>query len=491
MTQTNAKLARANHEKILDRAQLALQDDFLRAAVRFTADKLRNKKQATTEETGNWEAWRSRGSEIRAHTIANLDYYLNLFVNNVREAGGSVYFAKDAKEASAFVLQIAKDKHARSVVKSKSMVSEEIHLNERLGEANIEVVETDLGEYIVQLAGETPSHIIIPAIHKNRDQIRELFTAAGGKNLTTETKVLTAFARQTMREKFQHADIGITGCNFGVAESGTITLFTNEGNADMVSNLPQTHIVLMGMERIVPTFGDLEVMATLLPRSATGQKLTTYMSMITGPKRSNESDGASELHVVILDNGRSRQLGDPRFQDVLKCIRCGACLNVCPVYRQVGGHSYGSVYPGPIGAVLSPLLNEGDQHADLPFASSLCGACSEACPVRIPLHDMLVYLRQRAVEKGKTSMGERIVFKSFARVFSSSRRYRVALGMARLLQKPLVKKGIISAQLGPLAGWTKGRDAPALAKQSFRNQWSELKQELGEAREEERHDERK
>ncbi|QQE81398.1 iron-sulfur cluster-binding protein [Alicyclobacillus sp. SO9] len=463
---------------MLDRSKLALQDDFLRTAVRFTQDKLRNKKRATTEEFGNWEEWRARGSAIRAHTVEYLDYYLQQFVENVRNAGGTVYFAKNAAEASAQVIKIAKDKKAKSIVKSKSMVSEEIHINKKLLNEKMEVVETDLGEYIIQLAEETPSHIIIPAIHKNRNQIKDLFNAAGGENLTTETKVLTAFARQTLREKFRNADIGITGCNFGIAESGTVTLFTNEGNADMVTNLPKTHIVLMGMERILPTFSDLEVMANLLPRSATGQKLTTYMSMITGAKRNDELDGSSELHLIILDNGRSRQLGDSQFQDVLKCIRCGACLNVCPVYRQVGGHSYGSVYPGPIGAVLSPLLNEGDKYSDLPFASSLCGACSEACPVQIPLHDMLVHLRQRAVENGYGSAAERMAFKGFARTFSSSKRYRAAMGTARVLQKPFVRNGVISSQIGPLSGWTKGRDAPSLAKQSFRNRWSSLKQEL-------------
>lgn len=463
---------------IRNRSRLALRDDFLRDAVRFTADKLRTKKQVVTEELGNWEEWRERGREIRSHTVANLDYYLGQFANNVRLAGGTVHFAADGTEAAQIVTDIAKRKHAKRIVKSKSMVSEEVHINHHLEEAGMKVVETDLGEYIIQLAGETPSHIIIPAIHKNREQIKQLFTSAGGEGLTTDTKVLAAFARQKLREEFISADIGITGCNFGIAESGTIVLFTNEGNADMVTNLPDTHIVLMGMERVLPTFADLEVIANLLPRSATGQKQTTYMSMITGPRKPDEGDGAKELHVVILDNGRSQQLGDEQFQDVLNCIRCGACLNVCPVYRQIGGHSYGSVYPGPIGAVLTPLLNQGPEFADLPFASSLCGACSEACPVKIPLHDMLVYLRQRTVERGKANPLERLAFKGYRTVFSNAKRYRLAMKAGNIVQKPLVTGDHIEAKIGPLTGWTSTRYAPKIAKQSFRDKWETLSKEL-------------
>jgi L-lactate dehydrogenase complex protein LldF len=463
---------------VLDRSRLALQDDFLRAAVRFTADRLRGKKQTATEELGRWEEWRERGRQIRSHTVANLDYYLNQFTDNITAAGGTVHFAGDAAEAGSMVLDIIRKKQARSVVKSKSMVSEEVGVNHLLEAEGVEVVETDLGEYIVQLAKETPSHIIIPAIHKNRQQIKELFTNAGGEGLTTDTKTLTAFARNKLREKFLNADVGITGCNFGVAESGSIVLFTNEGNADMVTNLPSTHIVLMGMERLVPTFADLEAMANLLPRAATGQRITTYMSVLTGTRNNGDRDGASEMHVIILDNGRSSQLGDDKMQSVLNCIRCGACLNVCPVYRQVGGHAYGSVYPGPIGAVLTPLLNQGEEYKDLPNASSLCGACSEACPVKIPLHDMLVYLRQRNVAEGRTKPVERLAFRGFKFVFSNARRYKLSFRAARLGQKPLVKDGHIESKIGPLKGWTDARNAPAVAPMSFRERWQSLAKEL-------------
>ncbi|WP_206922356.1 LutB/LldF family L-lactate oxidation iron-sulfur protein [Alicyclobacillus suci] len=459
---------------VLKRAEMAMQDEFLRKAVRFTTDRLRNKKQTVTASFGHWEAWRERGEAIRAHTIANLDFYLGQFADNLEKQGAHVHFAHDAAEAVTAVREVVREKGAKQIVKSKSMVSEEIHINQHLEADGVRVIETDLGEYIIQLAHEAPSHIIIPAIHKNREQIRALFEADGAKNLSTETRDLTAFARHRLREAFLAADIGITGCNFGIAETGSMVLFTNEGNADMVMNIPKTHIVVMGMERILPTLSDLEVMAHLLPKSATGQNVITYMSMITGPRRSLDHDGPTDLHVIILDNGRSRQLGDAQFQAVLHCIRCGACLNVCPVYRQIGGHAYGAVYPGPIGAVLSPLLNGGEQYSDLPYASSLCGACYEACPVRIPLHDMLVHERQRQVQKGHGKPLEQLAMKGYRQMFAKPGRYRLAVRMARSFQGPLVHNGKIRARIGPLGGWTASRDFPALAKRSFRDLWPHL-----------------
>ena len=280
------------------------------------------------------------------------------------------------------VVDVVKQRQARRVVKSKSMLSEEIGINEVLEKAGVDVVETDLGEWIIQLAHETPSHLILPAIHKQRAGIQKLFEEENGEKLSPETKVLAGYARRRLRQKFQEAEVGITGCNFAIAETGSVVLFTNEGNGRMVTTLPDTHIVLMGMERIVPTWSDLEVMANLLPRSATGQKLTTYLNVISGPKGPLEEDGANEVHIIIVDNGRSKLLGDPEFQDVLHCIRCGACLNVCPVYRHIGGHAYGSVYSGPIGAVLTPLLRPTAPAGELANASTLCGACFEACPVK-------------------------------------------------------------------------------------------------------------
>jgi L-lactate dehydrogenase complex protein LldF len=477
-----------------ERSQQALQDEFLRAAVRFTTERLRSKKREGTEHLGRWEEWRERARQIRAHTIEYLDYYLDQFAAQVEKAGGHVHFANDADEAVSIALDIAKSKGARTVVKSKSMVSEEMHLNQKFAEQGIECLEADLGEYIIQLANESPSHIIIPAIHKNREQISELFSKEGGEPLSTDTKTLTAFARRQLREKFLQADIGMTGCNFAIAESGSVVLFTNEGNGRMVTTLPKTHIVMMGMERILPSWEDLEVMANVLPRSATGQKLTVYMSAMTGPRRIGEWDGAEEMHIIILDNGRSNQLGDPEFQAILHCIRCGACLNVCPVYRHIGGHAYGSVYPGPIGAVLTPLLNpEDEQTQELSYASTLCGACYEACPVKIPLHDMLVHLRRRKVESGRAPLGEKLVFKSFASAFKSPRRYRIAMNALKNIQKHTVRDGsrfsFALKAAGPIKGWLDHRALPFTESKSFRDSWNSLKEELDRSGVEEKNDE--
>jgi L-lactate dehydrogenase complex protein LldF len=390
-----------------------------------------------------------------------------------------VHFCTTGQEAVQVFMRIAEAKRAKLVAKGKSMVSEEIHLNHHLEDAGIEAIETDLGEYILQLAKETPSHLIIPAIHKNKQQIADLFTAESGEHFEPNTRILADYAKKKLRNYFLEADIGLTGCNFAIAESGSITLVSNEGNARMVSTLPKTHVVIMGMERLVPSFADVEVMLNLLARSATGQKLTTYTSFITGPKQQGDLDGPEELHVIVLDNGRSSQLGDPIFQDVLNCIRCAACLNVCPVYRHVGGHTYGTVYSGPIGAVLSPLLQQDMKEAgQLAYASSLCGACYEACPVKIPLHDMLVHLRHRKVKMKMTPMLERIAFKSFELGFGSVTVYKIATKTAYYLQKPFVKNGNIQKGPGPLAGWTQSRFFPMKPKRSFRDKWEDLQKEL-------------
>ncbi|MCR2806479.1 LutB/LldF family L-lactate oxidation iron-sulfur protein [Paenibacillus soyae] len=461
------------------RAELALNDEFLRKAVRFTTERLRNGKKKASEEHGNWEEWRERGRQIRLHTIAHLDYYLNLFVNNARANGVHVHFAETAEEAVKLTLDIAKHSGARSVVKSKSMVTEELHLNHALDSIGVEAIETDLGEYIIQLAGEMPSHIVIPAIHKNRYQIAELLSKEAGYELPPDTTALAGFVRKKLREKFLEADIGMTGCNFAIAETGSMVLFENEGNARMVSTVPKTQVTLMGMERIIPSWSDLEVMATLLPRSATGQKLTMYMSGITGPRRSGDADGPEEMHIIIVDNGRSLQLGDPEFQELLNCIRCGACLNACPVYRHIGGHAYGSTYSGPIGAVLTPSLNKNiAEWDDIANASSLCGACYEACPVKIPLHDMLVYLRRRKVESGHGNKLESIGMQGFASVMGSAKRMSGIVKLGKLGQKLVAKDGEIRLKLGPLKGWNTYRVTPSLPKEAFRDQWPTLESEL-------------
>lgn len=467
---------------VKQRAELALNDEFLRKAVKFTTERLRTGKLAAAEQHGNWDDWRERGRQIRLHTIAHLDYYLNLFVENARANGVHVHFAQTGAEAVRIALAVAQSKAAKTVVKSKSMVTEELHLNHALHDIGVEAIETDLGEYIIQLAGETPSHIIIPAIHKNRYQIAELLSKEAGETLEADTTILAGFVRKKLREKFLEADIGMTGCNFAIAETGSMVLFENEGNARMVTTVPKTQITLMGMERIIPSWTDLEVMATLLPRSATGQKLTVYMSGITGPRRESDADGPEEMHIIIVDNGRSNQLGDPEFQELLNCIRCGACLNACPVYRHIGGHAYGGTYSGPIGAVLTPALQKNvAEWDDIANASSLCGACYEACPVKIPLHDMLVYLRRRKVEAGHGNKLESAGMKGFAAVAGGSGVMGAAVKLGQIGQKLVVRGGGIRLKVGPLKGWNTYRVAPSLAKRSFRQQWDRLKRETTDA----------
>lgn len=464
---------------VKQRSSLALNNDFLRSAVRFTTERLRSGKLQASADHGNWDTWRERGRQIRLHTIANLDYYLNLFADNARANGVHVHFADTAEEAVNLSLQIAERNSAKSVVKSKSMVSEELHLNKALESIGVEAVETDLGEYIIQLADETPSHIIIPAIHKNRYQIADLLSKEAGETLPPDTSILAGFVRNKLREKFLDADIGMTGCNFAIAETGSMVLFENEGNARMVTTLPKTQITLMGMERIIPSWTDLEVMATLLPRSATGQKLTVYMSGISGPRRERDGDGPEEMHIIIIDNGRSLQLGDPEFQELLNCIRCGACLNACPVYRQIGGHAYGGTYSGPIGAVLTPALKKNvAEWDDIANASSLCGACYEACPVKIPLHDMLVSLRRRKVEAGRGNKLEGAGMSGFAAIMGNSKRYKTVIRLGKIGQKLVVRGGEIRTKLGPLKGWNSYRVTPSLPKESFRDKWPTLEQEI-------------
>jgi L-lactate dehydrogenase complex protein LldF len=458
-----------------ERAERALGDEPLRKAVRFTVDRLRSGKQQGVEAIGHFEELRELGRQIRKHTITNLDYYLERFAAQATARGVQLHFARDAAEATAHALRIVAQKHARTVVKSKSMLSEEIHLNDALAAAGVDCVETDLGEWIVQLAGETPSHIILPAIHKTRAQVQTLFEAEGKVALSPDTATLAAHARRRLRERFATAEVGITGCNFAVAETGSVVVFTNEGNGRMVTCLPDTHIVMMGMERIVPSWDELEVMAQLLPRSATGQKLTTYLNVLSGPRRTGELDGAREMHVIVVDNGRSAQLGDPEFEDILNCIRCGACLNVCPVYRQIGGHAYGTAYSGPIGAVLTPLLLRDKPSAELAQASTLCGACTEACPVKIPLHDMLVSLRVRSVAAGDAPRSESIAFRLFAWVFGSSGRLALASRLARALQRFAQRTGLARMALrrAPFARLLKHRELPKPAARTFRDAWAE------------------
>lgn len=453
-----------------ERVDQALHDDFLRKALVDAQEKLRSGKKTQSEILGNWEDWRKRGEEIRRHTIENLDSYLEQFVENAEKQGAKVFFAETKEEAVGYITRLASEKQAKSVIKSKSMVSEEIHLNQALEAMGIEVIESDLGEYIIQLAKETPSHIIVPAIHKNKEQVAELFSKIAGEEIPADPQILASFARKVLREKFLKADIGLSGANFAVAESGSIALVSNEGNARLTTTLPKTHVVTMGMERIVPDWESLNTLISLLPRSATGQKITTYLTGITGPKRKGDVDGPEEMHIVILDNGRSQILGT-EYQNILHCIRCGACLNHCPVYRHIGGHAYGSVYSGPIGSVLTPLLEGLDDWKELPFACSLCGACSETCPVGIPLADYLVKLRRDVVESGKASWLEKKAFQTFGWVTGNPSIYQLGINFADTALKPFAEGDRIKKAPGILGKWTKGKDLPKPPDQSFREWW--------------------
>lgn len=458
-----------------ERVKEGVANDFMRGAVSSAQGRFRNGRLHAAEELGNWEEWRTLGEEIRRHTMENLDYYLQQLSDEVSKRGGHVFFAETAEEANVYIQEVIKKRNGKKVVKSKSMVTEEISLNEALEDIGVEVVETDLGEWILQLDEDPPSHIVAPAVHMNKEQIRETFVEKKGYAASSKPEELALFAREQLRQEFLSADVGITGCNFAVAESGTVTLVTNEGNARMVTTLPDTQITVMGMERIVPTWEELEVLVSLLTRSAVGQKLTSYITSITGTQLDGEVDGPEEYHLVIVDNGRSKILGT-EFQSALHCIRCAACINVCPVYRHVGGHAYGSIYPGPIGAVLTPLLDGYEDHQDLPYASTLCAACTDACPVKIPLHEHLIRHRQIiADEQCKGPAAEKIMMKGFAKWASTPAAYKLSTKMARTALKPWTKDEYIENGPGPLKGWTEVRDFPAPEKQNFRAWFKEHK----------------
>ncbi|HET6974085.1 MAG TPA: LutB/LldF family L-lactate oxidation iron-sulfur protein, partial [Pyrinomonadaceae bacterium] len=402
-------------ETFKENAKAALADVQLRGALKNATSLFGERRKEAAASLPNWEDLRSQARAIKDEVLLHLDRYLEEFVRNAESRGAKVHWARDAAEANQIICGLATQRAARIVVKSKSMTTEETHLNDALEAAGMQVVETDLGEYIIQLANEPPSHIIAPAIHKTRHQIGALFTAELGMPPTDNVDQMTSTARAKLRDRFAAADVGISGVNFAIAETGTIVIVENEGNIRLTTSLPRLHIAVMGIEKVIPRFNDLDVFLKLLPRSGTGQRLTTYQSFITGTKRAPADEGPDELHIVLLDNGRSRMLAHPVTRQSLACIRCGACLNACPVYQQVGGHAYGSVYPGPIGAVITPQLMGIEKAAQLPYASSLCGACREVCPVKIDIPRLLLHLRGEITER-QGSARERLVFKMWAKV---------------------------------------------------------------------------
>jgi L-lactate dehydrogenase complex protein LldF len=413
---------------------------------------------------------RDRAQAIRLHALSHLDRLLAHFADEVTRLGGVVHFAADAEEANRIVAEILARTSSRLVVKSKSMVSEEIELNTHLEGEGVEVVETDLGEFIVQLAGDTPSHIIAPVLHLTRQDVGRLFHEKLGVEYTEDPTELNEIARAHLRKIFLEADAGISGVNMAIAESGSVVLVTNEGNGRLTTTAPRVHIALMGMERIVSRWEDAAVVLEVLARSATGQRLSVYTNVISGPRRGGDPDGPEEVHVVIIDNGRSEILGGPTAE-ILACIRCGACLNVCPVFRTVGGHAYGTVYSGPVGSIVTPGLHGMEPWWELPYASTLCGACEEVCPVRIQIPSMLLQLREQAASEGRLPGWLNKGMSRYARTTTDPQKWRRAKKWASLLSAPVASKGWIRRIPGPGRGWTRYRDFPRPDSESFSEWW--------------------
>jgi L-lactate dehydrogenase complex protein LldF len=452
------------------RAAQALGDTRLQKALQNVKRGFVEKRQAAKTKLPEFDRLREDARAIKDHTLSHLDLYLEAFERKVIESGGNVHYAPAAADARDIVLQLCQEAGAKLVTKGKSMVSEEIGLNAHLNAAKIEVVETDLGEYIVQLRGERPSHLIAPVIHLNRETIEADFRRAHQRlpyaRRLDQPEHLVAEARAVLREKFLAADVGITGANLLIAETGSAVIVTNEGNGDLTATLPRTHIVVASIEKIVPTLEDAATILRLLARSATGQEITTYTTFLTGPRRDADPDGPLAYHVVLLDNGRSEMLGN-EFADMLRCIRCGACLNHCPVYGAIGGHAYGTVYPGPMGAVLTPQLEGIDRARDLPNASSFCGRCEAVCPMDIPLPDMLRAWRERDFARGNPSRSERLLLKLWA---YAAKRPRLYHALASFVARSLVRRGGPRGRLShlPLAqSWTVTRDLPAPQGKTF------------------------
>lgn len=455
-------------------ARAALADEGLALAMGRATTQFISKRAAAVAEYPEFEQLRSVCAAVKAHTLEHLDVYVERFADALEAAGGHVHFASDAAEANAIVVRLAQERSARSVVKGKSMVSEETGLNAALSAAGITPYETDLGEYILQLEDDVPSHIIGPAIHKTREQITALFHERLGTPPDASVEALTAAARAELRKRFLEADMGITGANFLVAESGGVVLVENEGNIRLSTSVPRVHVAVVGFEKLIPRRADLPAFLALLPRSATGQRASSYVSILEGPRREGEPDGPDELHVVLVDNGRSAVLADPKLRDALRCIRCGACLNACPVYRHVGGHAYGWVYSGPIGAILDPGLLGLERTSKLPQASSLCGACGEVCPVKIPIPDLLVEHRKRSVQRGMSLPGERPALAGFGYLTAHPALYEATTAGARWAAQALADDGYLRGAWLPVLGrWLAERDFPAPAKRSFRRMWRE------------------
>jgi L-lactate dehydrogenase complex protein LldF len=461
-------------------ARRALADTQLRRNLGKATATIRAKRAAVVAELPDWEELREAGRAIKAATMQNLDRHLEELEARVTERGGTVHWARDANEANRLVTGLVQAAGATSAVKVKSMVTDEIGLNDALAAAGITAYETDLAELIVQLGHDRPSHILVPAIHRNRAEIREIFLREMGDvdpALTDAPAALAEAARLHLRRIFLSAQVGISGANFAIAETGTLCVVESEGNGRMCLTLPQTLITVMGIEKVIPSWRDLGVFLQLLPRSSTGERMNPYTSMWTGV---TSGDGPQQVHLILLDNGRTAALADETGRQVLHCIRCSACLNVCPVYERTGGHAYGSVYPGPIGAVLSPQLTGVEDNASLPYASSLCGACYDACPVKIDIPSVLVHLRARHVEEARRTHrlphAEAVAMAAASWVMAEPRRYAAAQRAGRS-GRALSRGGRISALPPPLSAWTRARDIPAPPARTFREWWRDSHQD--------------
>lgn len=460
------------------RIKECLANDFAQKAIMKAQDVFYEKRNNVVGLVPEWLDFRAEAASLRDHVLNNLDYYVSQFAENAEKAGAHVYFADDDKDATSIALEILRKKEAKMIVKSKTILTEEIALNEVLEEAGIEVNETDLAEFILQTADcNPPSHIVVPALHFERTRIRKTFAEKLGYTGTEDPEEMTHFVRKLVRERFLKADVGVNGCNFAVAASGTCTIVSNEGNGRMSSSIPKTQMIFVGTERIVPDFKALDIMMEMLTRSATGAKISNYFSMMTGPAKSGEADGPEETHIIIVDNGRSGILGG-EFQDMLRCIRCGACMNICPVYRHITGHGYGSVYPGPMGAVLTPLFVGYEVAGDLPYASTLCGACTENCPVAIPLHELLMKHREIQADVIKTRpAAEKAAYTAAGKVFSNATLFDLGTKAGAIGMKMIANnEGNMpewTKVLPVLGGWTQAKEMGTLSIKKFRDVYAE------------------
>lgn len=459
-----------NPNRFVESATIAIHDIQLQSALtRGTGNAVRN-RQTAMGELDETAALRQQGRNARLRGLDELPDLLERFERNATAKGAHVLWAEDAAEANRHVLDILLSKNCKLGVKSKSMVTEEIELQKAVAEHGIELIETDLGEYIIQISGDHPSHIVMPLMHKTKEAVRDIFMSTLDMPFTNDPSEMTAFARQQLRSKYLEADFGMSGGNFLIAETGTVVIVTNEGNGRLSTGMPPLHIAVVGIEKIIPTWEDFATLIQLLPRSGTGQRLTVYVNMFNGPAHSDETDGPKEFYIVLVDNGRSNVYAT-EYAEALACIRCGACLNACPVYQNVGGHTYGSVYSGPIGAVITPLLQGKEKASPLPFASSLCGACKQACPVDINIPDMLISLRrdlnneQEAVWKAG--------MKAYSFGFSHPLLYEVGAKAAGFAMRyaPRTPDGNLKTLPFPADGWTENRDFPPVAAESFHEWW--------------------